>query len=97
MPYKNLCRRPPDRNPGDHRPIEPIPGLRLQWGRDQMEVSLAVKPMTWGSGGGAPEPMVEGDDPPESPAQWVSLGRYEINELIRTLRVARDQSCGRDE
>lgn len=92
MPYKNICRRPPDRNPGD-----PISGVRLQWGRDRMEVQIAVRPMTWGTGNGAAEPMVEGEGPPESPTQWASLGRYEINELIRSLRNGRDQACGKDE
>lgn len=29
--------------------------------------------------------------------QWIDLNRYQINQLIRSLRHARDQAYGRDE
>lgn len=39
--------------------------------------------------GAEPKPAWDG--------QWMDLDRYQVNELIRALRRARDQAFGRDE
>lgn len=92
MPYANICRRPGTvLKPGsdEWKPeTDPIPGVRLQW--SDAEVQISVQPMSWGR----EQPNVDGGD---LSGPWANLSRYEINQLIKQLRTARDRAFGRDE
>lgn len=99
MPYQNIVkpvRREIDN--ADGLPVETTidtNGLRITWAREGMLVQLVGCPMIAGY---TPEGyMPEEEWLASDEAKWVSLGRYEINELIRTLRRARNAAFGTDE
>jgi hypothetical protein len=69
------------------------PIAELRWSRDTGDVQLTTRSH------GAEVPSLE-EYETGVPVQYgysVSLNRRAINDLIRQLRRARDQACGRDE
>lgn len=54
----------------------------VRWGRDEGDIQIAT---------------VDENDGDDGSGFFVDLDRRGINDLIRLLRKARDQSCGRDE
>jgi hypothetical protein len=81
MPYANVR---PETTPND----EPMPGVRLQWGREAGYVQLVVLPFESG--------MPTEDARNDERYLWASLSRNGCNELIRQLRQARDDAFGAD-
>lgn len=93
MPYKNIMvpfnvLYPSGFNGPDVVQTEPVKGLRLTWGRGDELVTIVSCPM--------PDGMPEDDYLRSPQAQWVSLDRHRVNELIKALREARDGAFGKD-
>lgn len=65
----------------DHPAPEPF-RARVSWGRDEGDIQIAT---------------VDENDGNDGSGFFVDLDRHGINSLIRILRKARDQACGRDE
>jgi len=62
--------------------------IEIGWFKGRTGVTIATTTLT------------EGSDPTEDHkwfGQYVELTRYELNNMIRALRTARDQSEGKDE
>lgn len=70
-----------------YREDHPEIGVQIGWGRESSHVQIA----TVNRDGAELKPTPEGN------GWYVQLGRHEINQVIRTLRRARDQAYGRDE
>ena len=64
-------------------------GVRVTAQRDGMLVQVVTAPM--------PSGFVEEGFLSSPHAAWASLGRHEVNQLIKALREARDRAFGRDE
>lgn len=60
-------------------------------------VSDAMMKVTWGRDTYVQAAVVTDKDPDGFEAQHISLNRYGINQLIKTLRRARDAAYGKDE
>lgn len=94
MPKETVYPLPsPDGTDADRR-------IEVGWSREQY-VQIATTKLQPGAdrnrgyidGNGSPtEPLKHAWD-----GQWVALERWQINDLIRVLRKARDAAFGRDE
>lgn len=70
-----------------------VPLVDVRWNREGGYVQIVTKAQDPYGG------RFAGDDPEThfTDGMYVDLGRYEINQLIRNLRRARDQAFGKDE
>ncbi len=67
--------------------------LSVGWAKDK-DVQIGVTDLREGADPGR---EYGDDDQPNWQGPWIGLDRHQINELIRTLRQARDSAYGRDE
>lgn len=105
MPYEKINNTP---SPGAPDPSH----VRVQWEHER-EVQIAVLnpdsgfdwsmlnpiPTRYSSQGFTVEApaLAQQHEPAKFDGFWITLDRYNLNRLIRTLRRARDTAYGRDE